>query len=79
MLSLTHADADDLHAGPPLLPLKKSHMLYMRQQEAYKAVLSSGVDAWVAGGAGASAAATSTPKASTSMAAEADAGMTLHR
>ncbi|KAJ7714835.1 SNF2 family N-terminal domain-containing protein [Mycena olivaceomarginata] len=63
---------------PPLLPPKKSHMLYMRQREAYGAVLSSGVGAWVAGGAGASAAATSTLKASTSTAVEADAEMTLH-
>ncbi|KAJ7899243.1 SNF2 family N-terminal domain-containing protein, partial [Mycena olivaceomarginata] len=66
----------------PLLPPKKSYVLYARlsarQREAYEAVLSGGVRAWVAGGAGASAAATSAPKASTSTAAEAeDAGMTL--
>ncbi|KAJ7804458.1 SNF2 family N-terminal domain-containing protein, partial [Mycena olivaceomarginata] len=68
----------------PLLPPKKSHILYarlsVRQREAYKAVLSGGVRAWVAGGAGVSAAATSTPKASMSTAAEAeaeDAGMML--
>ncbi|KAJ7331395.1 SNF2 family DNA-dependent ATPase [Mycena albidolilacea] len=66
----------------PLLPPKKSYVLYARlsarQREAYEAVLSGGVRAWVAGGAGASAAATSTPKASTSTPAEAeDAGMTL--
>ncbi|KAJ7868090.1 SNF2 family N-terminal domain-containing protein [Mycena olivaceomarginata] len=66
----------------PLLPPKKSYVLYARlsarQREAYEAVLSGGVRAWVAGGAGASAAATSTPEASTSTAAEAeDAGMTL--
>ncbi|KAJ7312620.1 P-loop containing nucleoside triphosphate hydrolase protein [Mycena albidolilacea] len=67
----------------PLLPPKKSYVLYARlstrQWEAYEAVLSGGVHAWVAGGAGAaSSASTSTPKESTSPVAEAaDAGMTL--
>ncbi|KAJ7877905.1 SNF2 family N-terminal domain-containing protein [Mycena olivaceomarginata] len=67
----------------PLLPPKKSYVLYARlsarQREAYEAVLSGGVRAWVAGGAGAaSSASTSTPKASTSPVAKAaDAGMTL--
>jgi hypothetical protein len=67
------------YAGP-LLPPKKSHVLYACQWEAYKMVLSSGVCGWVADGEGVSAAATSTLKASTSVVAEAeDAEMTLRR